>query len=72
MPERTTIQINGVQLEFPSPPDLFDIELAYIPFVLEKHEGNKRAASEELGISRKTLYERLKIIDRMQRRREAR
>jgi DNA-binding NtrC family response regulator len=47
---------------FPMPegsPTLRDIEMKYIQVVLEKHNGNKPAASKELGISLKTLYNKI-------------
>ncbi len=40
-------------------PTLRDIEMRYIQVVLEKHHGNKPAASRELGISLKTLYNKI-------------
>ncbi len=40
-------------------PTLKDIEMKYIQVVLEKHSGNKPAASKELGISLKTLYNKI-------------
>jgi DNA-binding NtrC family response regulator len=40
-------------------PTLRDIEMRYIQAVLEKHNGNKPAASRELGISLKTLYNKI-------------
>jgi DNA-binding NtrC family response regulator len=40
-------------------PTLRDIEMSYIQVVLEKHHGNKPAASKELGISLKTLYNKI-------------
>jgi DNA-binding NtrC family response regulator len=55
---------NGVLLgpHFPMPDgahSLRDIEMRYIQIVLEKHNGNKPAASRELGISLKTLYNKI-------------
>jgi DNA-binding NtrC family response regulator len=40
-------------------PTLRDIEMEHILTVLEKHHGNKPAAARELGISLKTLYNKL-------------
>jgi len=40
-------------------PTLRDIEMKYIQTILEKHSGNKPAASRELGISLKTLYNKI-------------
>ncbi|MBI3464787.1 MAG: sigma-54-dependent Fis family transcriptional regulator [Planctomycetes bacterium] len=42
-----------------SPPTLRDIEMEHILAVLEKHQGNKPVAARELGISLKTLYNKL-------------
>jgi transcriptional regulator with PAS, ATPase and Fis domain len=47
---------------FPIPegnPTLRDIEMKYIQIVLEKHNGNKPPAAKELGISLKTLYNKI-------------
>jgi DNA-binding NtrC family response regulator len=38
---------------------LHEIEMEHVVRVLEKHGGNKPAASAELGISLKTLYNKL-------------
>jgi DNA-binding NtrC family response regulator len=40
-------------------PTLRDVEMKYIQMILEKHHGNKPAASKELGISLKTLYNKI-------------
>ena len=40
-------------------PTLRDVEMKYIQTILEKHQGNKPAASRELGISLKTLYNKI-------------
>jgi DNA-binding NtrC family response regulator len=40
-------------------PTLRDVEMKYIQAILEKHNGNKPAASKELGISLKTLYNKI-------------
>jgi DNA-binding NtrC family response regulator len=40
-------------------PTLRDIEMRYIQAVLEKHHGNKPPAAKELGISLKTLYNKI-------------
>jgi DNA-binding NtrC family response regulator len=40
-------------------PTLRDVEMKYIQAVLEKHHGNKPAAARELGISLKTLYNKI-------------
>src|SRR3954452_3699120 len=41
------------------PPPLRDVEMKYIQLILEKHNGNKPAASKELGIALKTLYNKI-------------
>src|SRR5712692_2020479 len=43
----------------PSPRTLREIEMEHVLRVLEKHSGNKPAAAAELGISLKTLYNKL-------------
>jgi DNA-binding NtrC family response regulator len=40
-------------------PTLRDVEMKFIQVILEKHHGNKPAASKELGISLKTLYNKI-------------
>ncbi|WP_152051076.1 sigma-54-dependent transcriptional regulator [Tautonia marina] len=45
-------------------PTLRDLELHYIQVVLEKHKGNKPAASKELGVSLKTLYNKINQLQR--------
>jgi DNA-binding NtrC family response regulator len=53
----TTQSISAPHFVIPEgSPTLRDIEMSYIQAVLEKHNGNKPAASKELGISLKTLY----------------
>jgi DNA-binding NtrC family response regulator len=42
-----------------APKSLRDIEMLAIEESLERHDGNKSAAAEELGVSLKTLYNRL-------------
>ena len=52
--------VNGPHFTVPDgSPTLRDIEMKYIQVVLEKHNGNKPAASKELGISLKTLYNKI-------------
>ena len=41
---------------------LRDVEMKYIQVVLEKHSGNKPAAAKELGISLKTLYNKINLL----------
>ncbi len=66
IPIRRSTASNGAPAvagpHFPIPdgsPTLRDIEMKYIQVVLEKHSGNKPAASKELGISLKTLYNKI-------------
>lgn len=40
-------------------PTLMQVELSYIRLVLEKHNGNKAAAARELGVSLKTMYNKV-------------
>ncbi len=40
-------------------PTLRDIEMKFIQVILEKHNGNKPGAAKELGISLKTLYNKI-------------
>jgi DNA-binding NtrC family response regulator len=46
-----------------SPRTLHEIEMEHVVRVLEKHGGNKPAASAELGISLKTLYNKLNQLN---------
>ena len=55
-----TPAISGPHFQIPEgSPTLRDIEMKYIQVILEKHNGNKPAASKELGISLKTLYNKI-------------
>jgi two-component system response regulator HydG len=54
-------QGSGAQL--PAPPDprpLEDLEQAYVEAVLKRHQGNRRKAADELGISLSTLKRKLR------------
>ncbi|MHC5537801.1 sigma-54 interaction domain-containing protein, partial [Singulisphaera rosea] len=52
--------VHGPHFQIPDGnPTLRDIEMKYIQVILEKHNGNKPAASKELGISLKTLYNKI-------------
>lgn len=48
------------------PVKLQELELKAIHEAIERHEGNKQAAAEELGISVKTLYNRLNQLASME------
>jgi transcriptional regulator with PAS, ATPase and Fis domain len=51
-----------------SPPrTLKEIEMEYLLETLKKHGGNKKAAAEELGISLKTLYNKLNLLEEERR-----
>src|SRR4051794_4309815 len=55
-----TPAVTGPHFQIPEGnPTLRDIEMKYIQVILEKHNGNKPAASKELGISLKTLYNKI-------------
>src|SRR5260370_27674043 len=49
----------GPSMPLPSARTLREIEMEHVLRVLEKHAGNKPAAAAELGISLKTLYNKL-------------
>ena len=49
------------------PMSLRDLEMQAINEALERHEGNKPAAAEELGISLKTLYNKLNQATEMEK-----
>ena len=49
----------SVKLKTIGPMTLRELEMHAIEEALERHEGNKPAAAEELGISLKTLYNKL-------------
>lgn len=51
--------IKGPHFKFASAATLREIEMAAIHEALERHSGNKPKAAEELGISLKTLYNKL-------------
>ncbi len=52
----------GPHFTLAKPQTLREIELQVIQQVLTKHDGNKPKAAEELGISLKTMYNKLKEI----------
>ncbi len=58
---RTLISHSGHQLPG-SNLTLRDVEMQFIQSVMEKHAGNKPAAAKELGISLKTLYNKLNSL----------
>ena len=54
---------NGQPKDWLAGKSLREIEYAAIDAALERHQGNKIAATEELGISVKTLYNRLNELE---------
>jgi DNA-binding NtrC family response regulator len=57
---RTPASMAGPHFQIPEgTPTLRDVEMKYIQAILEKHNGNKPGASKELGISLKTLYNKI-------------
>jgi two-component system NtrC family response regulator len=52
-------QLTGAAANHPGPISLRDLEMQAIFQALERHGGNKPKAAEELGISLKTLYNKL-------------
>lgn len=58
--------VNGPHFAIPEgTPTLRDIEMKFIQVILEKHNGNKPAASKELGISLKTLYNKINQLQQI-------
>jgi two-component system NtrC family response regulator len=45
-----------------APRTLEEVELDHLTRVLEKHNGSKTAAAAELGISLKTIYNKLNLL----------
>jgi two-component system NtrC family response regulator len=52
-------QLTGAAANHPGPISLRDLEMQAIYQALERHAGNKPKAADELGISLKTLYNKL-------------
>jgi two-component system NtrC family response regulator len=52
-------QLTGAAANHPGPISLRDLEMQAIFQALERHGGNKPKAADELGISLKTLYNKL-------------
>lgn len=60
----TSPRLRGPHFRMGGARTLREIELDVVKVVLDKHEGNKRAAAEELDISLKTLYNKLNQMQR--------
>jgi two-component system NtrC family response regulator len=59
LPQRFGARKAAVKLKIAGPMTLRDLEMQAIYDALERHNGNKPEAAEELGISLKTLYNKL-------------
>ena len=59
LPQRFGARKAPVKLKLAAPMTLRDLEMQAIYDALERHDGNKPEAAEELGISLKTLYNKL-------------
>jgi DNA-binding NtrC family response regulator len=67
---RPTLSLSRENTATPEPSEartLREIEMEHILRVLEKHKGNKPAAAAELGISLKTLYNKLNQMEEERR-----
>ena len=64
--ESVTIHRNSVQelMSFDPSTTLRDLEMKAIESAMQRHSGNKSKAAEELGISLKTLYNKLNQTDK--------
>jgi two-component system NtrC family response regulator len=51
----------------PGPISLRDLEMQAIYQALDRHEGNKPKAADELGISLKTLYNKLNTASELEK-----
>ncbi len=60
-------QLTGAAASHPGPISLRDLEMQAIFQALERHGGNKPKAAEELGISLKTLYNKLNHVSDLEK-----
>ncbi len=59
LPDRMTGRSGSLHRRSLGPMTLRELEILAIDEALERHDGNKSAAAEELGISLKTLYNKI-------------
>jgi len=60
-------QLNGAAAVRPGPVSLRDLEMQAIYQALERHGGSKPKAADELGISLKTLYNKLNAVTELEK-----
>jgi DNA-binding NtrC family response regulator len=60
-------QLNGAAANRPGPVSLRDLEMQAIYQALERHSGSKPKAADELGISLKTLYNKLNSVGELEK-----
>jgi DNA-binding NtrC family response regulator len=60
-------QLNGAAANRPGPVSLRDLEMQAIYQALERHGGSKPKAADELGISLKTLYNKLNSVGELEK-----
>ncbi len=69
LPSRfSTRKLRAPQFKHLGPMSLREIEQCAIQAALERHDGNKSGAAEELGISLKTLYNKLNQAEALRKR----
>jgi len=60
-------QLTGAAVHRPGPISLRDLEMQAIYQALERHSGSKPRAADELGISLKTLYNKLNAVSELEK-----